>query len=491
MKSFKRSTMIGWLVATSIMIAMMILIMVNFVAKGRESATKSEQVELIANAEKLSEVFTTQLRVCSSYCRITSRAIDFDTAADEEIIRFLSDSVNNTSISKVVFCRKGVALKDGSGDYDFASIPEFDYEKECIVCASNIAGLESDLLLINVPIVNNSSLVYVIRFEDLSELFAKTGLEETGFLYVASSDGHILGRFEKFNDYESMYGEGGNFLERISVSDANNALREAFINEDFCDGSLAFECTVDGDDRTIIVADTGINDWVLILGVRQYVANQMKNTFFSKTFDAAVKLVSVLVLFVVFAASTLFMVLGESGRKVKLKYEPEKTDLFTGLYNKETSECLIDEYLESNPDSKGILFFLDVDEFEAIIENMGSGFADKLIKELAVAIRKEFRISDIIGRTGNDEFVIFLKDVKDNLIIEREINRINRFLREFNSSDDSKQSFTCSIGAARFPKDFSTYKALEHAAREALEYAKKNGRNRLVFYDSISNKEND
>ena len=98
-------------------------------------------------------------------------------------------------------------------------------------------------------------------------------------------------------------------------------------------------------------------------------------------------------------------------------------------------------------------------------------------------IRTDFRMTDIIGRTGGDEFMVFLKDVTDDLIVEREANRITKFFHDFKAGGDYvKYSASASIGAAIFPDDAKTFKDLYMAADQALYKAKKRGKNQLVFY---------
>ena len=45
---------------------------------------------------------------------------------------------------------------------------------------------------------------------------------------------------------------------------------------------------------------------------------------------------------------------------------------------------------------------------------MGHVFGDEVLRTLGKHIGANFRVTDIIGRTGGDEFMIFLKDLKDD-----------------------------------------------------------------------------
>ena len=159
-------------------------------------------------------------------------------------------------------------------------------------------------------------------------------------------------------------------------------------------------------------------------------------------------------------------------------------DLLTELTNKAATERMIADYIDSNPNGHGVLFILDIDNFKKVNDTMGHAFGDTLLKTLGKEIRTEFRVTDIVGRTGGDEFMIFLKDINDDLIVEREANRITRFFHDFKAGGDYvKYSATASIGCAIYPNDGATFKDLYVSADQALYRAKKRGKNQLVFYD--------
>ena len=84
------------------------------------------------------------------------------------------------------------------------------------------------------------------------------------------------------------------------------------------------------------------------------------------------------------------------------------TDLLTDLNNKMATERKIREYMEKYPDKQGVLFVLDVDNFKKINDTMGHAFGDEVLRSLAVRLQSMFRATDIVGRTGGDEFMVFL-----------------------------------------------------------------------------------
>ena len=164
-----------------------------------------------------------------------------------------------------------------------------------------------------------------------------------------------------------------------------------------------------------------------------------------------------------------------------------ETDLLTELLNKISTENKIREYLEDEGrDKTSMMCVLDIDNFKKINDTMGHAFGDEVLATLGKRIRTEFRVTDIIGRTGGDEFIIFLKDLKDDSVIEREAGRVAAFFKDFTVGTYTKYSPTASVGAAIYPRDGSDYDSLYKDADTALYKAKKRGKNQLAFYSEAT-----
>ena len=160
-----------------------------------------------------------------------------------------------------------------------------------------------------------------------------------------------------------------------------------------------------------------------------------------------------------------------------------ETDLLTELLNKISTENKIKEYLNSEGhDKTSMMCVLDIDNFKKINDTMGHAFGDEVLATFGKKIRTEFRVTDIIGRTGGDEFIIFLKDLKDDTVIEREAGRVAGFFKDFTVGTYTKYSPTASVGAAIYPRDGGDYESLYKAADTALYKAKKHGKNQLAFF---------
>lgn len=162
------------------------------------------------------------------------------------------------------------------------------------------------------------------------------------------------------------------------------------------------------------------------------------------------------------------------------------TDQLTDLYNKMATERLIKEYIAGEGrNSVSMLFVIDVDNFKKINDTMGHAFGDKVLSQLGHQIKAWFRVNDIVGRIGGDEFMIFIKDVKDPEVIKREGSRIMQFFQGFNVGEYTRYSPTASVGGAVFPNDGKDFDALYKAADKAVYKSKKQGKNQVSFYSDL------
>lgn len=168
----------------------------------------------------------------------------------------------------------------------------------------------------------------------------------------------------------------------------------------------------------------------------------------------------------------------------RLKNEAD-TDLLTELNNKIATERKIKEFMEGNSKKQSVLFIIDIDNFKKINDTMGHAFGDEVLRNLGMRLHSMFRATDIVGRVGGDEFIVFLKDIKDLENIEREGNKLDYFFHHFEVGEYVKYSITASIGAAIFPAEGEGFEDLYKSADKALYVSKKQGKNRLTFYHQV------
>lgn len=159
-------------------------------------------------------------------------------------------------------------------------------------------------------------------------------------------------------------------------------------------------------------------------------------------------------------------------------------DDLTGLLNRSAVALRVEEYLRTPCAGQGgALLMLDLDNFKAINDTCGHATGDRALLLTAQILRETFRGSDILGRAGGDEFLVFMTGVRDRGLVEKKAWELCRRLEDRCAADCCAFTCTCSVGAALYPRDGDRYSALFEAADAAMYQAKREGKNAFHFYD--------
>ena len=130
---------------------------------------------------------------------------------------------------------------------------------------------------------------------------------------------------------------------------------------------------------------------------------------------------------------------------------------------------------------------LDIDHFKVVNDTHGHHSGDYVLKELAVILTRSVRESDVVARTGGEEFCILLPKADQNqaaMFAERIRKKVSA--RKF-TVFGSDIHVTVSIGQATFPDnaEITTPSMLAYSADQALLLAKDTGRDRVVKFSQM------
>jgi diguanylate cyclase (GGDEF) domain len=160
-----------------------------------------------------------------------------------------------------------------------------------------------------------------------------------------------------------------------------------------------------------------------------------------------------------------------------------KMDLLTQMYNKVTTEKMIEEFLSTAPPEEHHGFIIiDIDNFKGVNDTLGHIYGDNVLKKISVQLKDLFRATDIVGRVGGDEFVILIKDLPDDKLLKAKLNDICEVFRGISTGENEEYRVSASVGAAVFPSDGSTFAELYQHADSALYRAKKMGKDGFSLF---------
>jgi len=160
-----------------------------------------------------------------------------------------------------------------------------------------------------------------------------------------------------------------------------------------------------------------------------------------------------------------------------------RKDPLTGLPNRiAIDEILIREIARNRRgEEHSAILFLDLDKFKDINDNFGHSRGDRLLELVALRIRTILREEDVLARLGGDEFLVMLPNSnaeKSSLVAERIIEAFGAPFRVYGQN----MEVSTSIGICIFPDNGDDSSTLLQNADAAMYEAKRQGRNRFVFY---------
>ena len=161
-------------------------------------------------------------------------------------------------------------------------------------------------------------------------------------------------------------------------------------------------------------------------------------------------------------------------------------DALTGLYNRSFFFTTVQQELRrSDRMGRGFtMLMLDLDDLKPVNDTFGHQWGDRLLKAIADTIRHTIRFTDAAARYGGDEFVVLLPetDAAGGYVVGEKLRR-DIYALTLNSADRNVRS-SVSIGMVAYPDDGSTIEQLVSAADVAMYEAKRRGKNRIVGYQT-------
>ncbi len=247
---------------------------------------------------------------------------------------------------------------------------------------------------------------------------------------------------------------------------------------------LALDKTIEGCSYLAMIPLLEGEDMFLTVFFHSSYVDELISAYWTETQFLLINIIAAFVLLVAMGGYVVYRI------KAKFKVtsheleEKADKDLLTDIYNKITTEEKIREYVAHNHHSRGIFCLVDIDNFKNINDTRGHAFGDQVLKEIALRLETAFRATDIVGRIGGDEFLVFVKDLPEHIPVEVEAKKIEHVFHDFRIGEYVKYSVTASIGISTYPVDGTTFEDLYNNADKAVYIAKKQGKNRAVVYVS-------
>ena len=126
---------------------------------------------------------------------------------------------------------------------------------------------------------------------------------------------------------------------------------------------------------------------------------------------------------------------------------------------------------------------VDLDRFKVINDTLGHGPGDQLLKEVAHRLSRSIRTVDTVARTGGDEFLLLITDIRDPADTAVVATKILEELDKSVLIGGAEVHTSASIGISVYPTDGTDSDSLVAHADEAMYFAKQHGRNTFQFFN--------
>ena len=158
-------------------------------------------------------------------------------------------------------------------------------------------------------------------------------------------------------------------------------------------------------------------------------------------------------------------------------------DILTGLPNRLLLKDRMEQTLAAAErlGQQAAVLCMDLDRFKQINDTYGHHVGDVCLQQVAKALRDRLRMTDTMARSGGEEFVVLLGQLKgpaDAAYVARVL------LDSFRQSlliDGHTINVTASMGIAMYPSDGTSAQVLWRLADSAMYQAKRAGGDRFLF----------
>ncbi len=471
-----------WLVPLIIYFVALAILLVSFRNYYYEQKVREKELEMAFAIER--EIDNIDFSVGRAITTVSEAGAAFSLYAfrynQNQIRTLLAGIVNDTDVTDVFVCNleghgydyrgKDVRIDgekfffDISAEYSrggvglmFPDIPDDQPAYVYIVCGVSFDRKERGYIIAKLPVVSIADQIFALKYE------ADT-------LAIITIDGRILSMESRGQNQQKG---DKNFYDLLPQGVSRDNIKLSITQK-----SIYYADAPGFGYMIVLPLDTANACAIALINYddMRLMANREIQPFKSLAVGICIASLALIVLII------LANMLAEYLHKLSMdkKYAEAETDVVTGLLTGRAAFKAIDEYIESDGDAKGMMFLILL-SLDALREGNGDyNMSPDKIKEFAEVLAANYRSTDIIARTGEEEFLVFLKDIREDKDVRKQTDHLQMFLHDSRIIDEGKE-VAASAGAAVCPVNGKSAEDLMNAAKAALDRARKEGIGRLSF----------
>ncbi len=234
---------------------------------------------------------------------------------------------------------------------------------------------------------------------------------------------------------------------------------------------------------------------LFVLSAKGFEFNNIFTNNVSKYFSAGLFLLgflSIFIIILVYENTFVNLQLQHEDSHEKIRYLASH-DQLTGIANRSYFYQALDNSIIKHSSSAGAsqlaLLYMDLVGFKDINDMYGYHTGDIVLQKIAKNLESGVRGTDLVARHGGDEFVILLKNVKDEQSVTAIANKLSNLVKTPIDIVGTQLQVFPSMGIALFPKHAQDAQTLERYADEAMYQAKARKRDWKIYEGEISSEE--
>lgn len=155
-------------------------------------------------------------------------------------------------------------------------------------------------------------------------------------------------------------------------------------------------------------------------------------------------------------------------------------DSLTGTYNHLAFENKCTSLIRQKG-TKLLFVMLDVDDFKIVNDTLGHNVGDRVLSQTGQVLKEAVGANGIVGRLGGDEFAAIVFGLEDSDAVDEFCVKLSGRLKNIIFD----MEYSASIGMTTGDDRELTFKDLYYEADQAMYYSKRQGKNRISFFNSI------
>ncbi|SBS29622.1 Cyclic di-GMP phosphodiesterase Gmr [Marinomonas aquimarina] len=170
----------------------------------------------------------------------------------------------------------------------------------------------------------------------------------------------------------------------------------------------------------------------------------------------------------------------EVAKRTQEIYSLSNIDPLTGLFNRKAFSEKLEYRLQTQPNAKLAVLFIDLDGFKTINDSLGHETGDQVIREVSKRIQQNIEPSDLLCRWGGDEFLLTVEQ-HDQLL--EDAQEIIDLISIPYVIDGSKLSLGATVGISYYPQHGTQHERLIQRADMAMYNQKRSKKGQVGIFD--------